>query len=118
MFLNHRHRLARIQHDPSELRVVEFQRVTGLLDMPVTDPGPRRCLREERLDFGTPKLAARTSWKPREEASDPADAERDRFLLRPSLLQNLHVPLRPLRFRNQRRGHLFDQEDSRNGWKP
>ncbi len=39
MFLNRRHRLARHQRDPAERAVIEFQRVTGLLDVPVADPG-------------------------------------------------------------------------------
>lgn len=82
--------------DAAEAFVVQFQCVSGLLDLPVTDSSTAGQLREERLDFGASQVSALSVWVGGEKLPDPSDAIRDCLFLSPRLSKNGDVPIWPL----------------------
>lgn len=91
-----RHGFTRIQRYASKLCVIKFQRISGLLDLPVADPRMSCGFRQEGLDLGSAQIASRTVWKKRKESPHPADAVRDVNFLGTCLSQYRNVALWPL----------------------
>jgi hypothetical protein len=91
-----RHKLTRLQRNPSELFVVKLQSVARLLDLPIVDAGVRRYLRKEGFNFGAPEIKARPPRVTGKETLHPVEAVGDIFLLGPFLTKYSQIASRPL----------------------
>ena len=93
-----------IERDVAELFVIQFQRITDLLDLSVRDAGARRHALQIRLDLRSAQIAPAPSGMGREETAHPIQAVGDMLLLRPGFPQYGYIALRPLGIRITR-GH-------------
>ena len=87
--------IARGEGDAPELLVVEFEGVSGLLNLPIADSRVRGYFREESLDVGSPQFVLGSTRVLREESLHPADAVGDGFFLGAGVSKDSDKPLGP-----------------------
>ena len=91
--------------DASELLVVEFEGVSGLLNLPIADSRVRGYFREESLDVGSTQFVLGSSRVLREESLHPADAVGDGLVLGTGVSKDSDKILRTLGCRVSWRGY-------------
>ena len=81
--------------DAPELLIVEFEGVSGLLNLPIADSRMCGDFRKEYLDFDSPQFMLGSSRELREEPLHPADAVGDGFFHGAGVSKDSDKPLGP-----------------------